>query len=221
LRVTRYRDIQGVFGEPRTVIPGIPLPVAGDAPISLDGSGHLFVAIPAGAGNWRDPYAAAILRFNTDGTVPVGSRAMSPIFARGYTGPVALAGDSSGRELWLAATDASAGPLVARVSAADDDAAWPRIPAIAPLAAGSAGPVGFAVLPPPSPDGPERYLVATPDRLYDLGTPSRPSQSYVISGVAGIQSIAAGQTGALYVAAAGESSSGGSVLLLLVPQAPR
>lgn len=132
LRIARYREVQNQLGEPAVVIAGLALPSSGNAVFTVDARGHIYVALPStstSSGRGVDAYQGLVLRFTTDGTVPRGSRANSPILARGYEVPTALEWNPTRDELLLAGHDAGAPHSLARLGLQGSETAeWPRIP---------------------------------------------------------------------------------------------
>jgi len=127
--IARYRAVNETLGERAVIITGVSLPDVGDASFDVDGAGHLYLAVPAArdqSAERRDPYAARLLRFNVDGTVPRDNRAGSPIVAYGYAQPTAVKVDGVGR-VWLAG---GGGPLPEPVAVLDSNvtAQWPAVP---------------------------------------------------------------------------------------------
>lgn len=100
LTVKRYREVAGTLAEGAAIVAGLPLPEIGDAPFTIDARGRIYVAVPSAVDSGRggSPYEGMVIGFERDGTVSHGSRAGSPIIARGYDRPDALA--------WISATDA-------------------------------------------------------------------------------------------------------------------
>ncbi len=129
LTIVRYREVQNRLAEGSPVVSGLRVPASGETPFTVDSRGRLYVAIPAAAGTGpaaRDPYAASVLRFNVDGTVPSDSRNASPVFARGYANPTVLEWDAAGERLWVAGLDPELpGPLATlRLNSPERDR-WP------------------------------------------------------------------------------------------------
>ena len=89
--------------------------------------------MPAGPDGARSVYGGKVLRFESDGSVPLDSRAGSPVFAYGYEQPAALSWSRERNEIWLAGSSASwSGPL-ARLPLDAKGAEWPRMPGDANL----------------------------------------------------------------------------------------
>ena len=122
--VVRYRELQNVLGEGATVIPGVPVASIGDVPLAIDAARRLYLATPA-----------SILRFNSDGTVPEGQRAGSPLFAAGYSSPTALVVEPEGNGIWLSGTASDGAARIAELAADSDDSRWPRLPSPVELGA--------------------------------------------------------------------------------------
>jgi Glucose / Sorbosone dehydrogenase len=108
LNITRYRELQNVLGEGATIVSGLPFPDDAVAPMAVDSTGLLYLAMPAAdAARLRasDRIASdtgAILRFTRDGQVPAGNARMSPMVAEGYSRPTAMAIESASNRVWLA-----------------------------------------------------------------------------------------------------------------------
>jgi hypothetical protein len=142
-RITRFQLVEGIAGIPAAAIAPLPASLTAPTPIAVDAAGRVYVAMSdTGTG---DPYAATVLRFNADGSVPVENRAASPVIARGLQTPMAIAIDTGGR-LWLAGRDAD-GPVLAELPPDEARGAqWPAVPAAFSLAgAGVADVRGMSV----------------------------------------------------------------------------
>jgi hypothetical protein len=142
--VIRYRELNHVLGEGAAVIAGLPMPPSHESPIAIDSSGHVYVALPAieEPSGSRVAYNGFVLKFNGDGTVPVGARGGSPVVAYGYGSPTSLAWSSgSTGGIWLSGADARAASPLARVAAGQGTVAgtdWPAVPLIASIRTGEA-----------------------------------------------------------------------------------
>jgi hypothetical protein len=111
LSVVRYREVDGTLAERAVLIPA--LPVVGEAiQLAIDGAQHLFVAAPG-----------VVLRYGTDGSVPAGSRAMSPVYAQGVADPASVDWDASTNTLWLTGTQSTG---LRRVRLDQEGLDWPR-----------------------------------------------------------------------------------------------
>jgi hypothetical protein len=127
LNITRYRELQGAFGEGATIVVGLPIPAGAPVPMAVDDRGLLYVALP-GTGS-----GSAVLRFTPDGSVPGENPRLSPIVAHGYERPSSLAWDAVSRELWLAGSDPRWQGHVSRLPVeADGRSRWPWLPSLAP-----------------------------------------------------------------------------------------
>jgi hypothetical protein len=107
LNITRYRELQNVLGEGATIVSGLPFPADAVAPLAVDSSGLLYVAMPAAegarsAGDRTASDTGAILRFTRDGQVPAENARTSPLVAEGYSRPTAMAIESATNRVWLA-----------------------------------------------------------------------------------------------------------------------
>ena len=123
-RVVRYRVLQNQPGE-RAVLVSIPLPGTGNALFALGADGRIHVAVPG-----NDELSAlsegALLRFNSDGTVPAEQRAASPVVATGFYTPTAIAIDPRTQRAWVAGLDRSSRPMFGIVPAGFADVPeWP------------------------------------------------------------------------------------------------
>jgi hypothetical protein len=133
LQVTRYREVQNVFGEPSTIVSGIDVPADALAPIAVDSIGTFFLAVPAPADGQarRDTYAGFVLRFAADGRSASGRS--SPVVAYGFENPSGIAIDPLGTRVWLAGSRAGWTFSVASVAAQPAaDAPWPLRPTPSP-----------------------------------------------------------------------------------------
>ena len=90
----RYRYVHQRMGEAAVIVAGLPVVSAQSPRMAIDRLGRIYVAMPAGDGTRRDPYAGMILRFNADGTTPATARAASPILAAGFEIPSGLTADA-------------------------------------------------------------------------------------------------------------------------------
>jgi hypothetical protein len=131
LSITRYREVQGTLAEAATIVTALPLPSGASAQLTMDSKGLLYLSMP-----FKDERApadaspnTAILRFQSDGTVPSSNPALSPVIAHGYAHPSALVWDGAGNRLWLAGSDARTATAVATLQT-DDNARmpWPWSP---------------------------------------------------------------------------------------------
>jgi hypothetical protein len=107
LNITRYRELQNVLGEGATIVSGLPFPDDAVAPLAVDSTGLLYVAMPASdaarlASDRIASDTGAILRFTRDGQVPAGNARMSPLVAEGYSRPTAMAIEPATNRVWLA-----------------------------------------------------------------------------------------------------------------------
>jgi hypothetical protein len=108
LNITRYRELQNVLGEGATIVSGLPFPENAVAPLAVDSTGLLYLAMPAAdaarlrASARTASDTGAVLRFTRDGQVPAGNARMSPVVAEGYSRPTAMVIDSATNRVWLA-----------------------------------------------------------------------------------------------------------------------
>jgi hypothetical protein len=113
LNITRYRELAGSLGEGAQIVTGLPFREGALAPLSIDGQGLLYVALPgptlsrASAALPNGIGGGAILRFDNDGRVPSGNWRSSPLISYGYAQPTGLAIDTVHKRLWLAGQDPS------------------------------------------------------------------------------------------------------------------
>lgn len=135
MSIVRYREVANLLAEGSAIISGLPLPANGDAPFTVDGTGHVYLAMPAAAGGAiaASPYDGMVLRFESDGSVPRDSRGGSPVFAHGYARPTSLVWSGAQNELWLAGRGADWDGPLARLPLAGNAAEWPRLPGTAVL----------------------------------------------------------------------------------------
>jgi hypothetical protein len=112
LNVTRYRELQNILGEGATIATGMPFPDGASAPMTVDGDGLVYIALPSTSPG--PDVAGSVLRIDRDGAVPQQNHQASRVVAGGYSTPVAIAVDSS-RRVWLAGKDTTGSALVAGV----------------------------------------------------------------------------------------------------------
>jgi hypothetical protein len=122
--VVRYRFVGGALGEGATVVGS--LSFAGDhAPrFAVDDLGRIYVAMPGAAAARADTYAARVLRFAADGSVPEDHRGMSPILAYGFATPLDL--DWDGRAVWVVGLDERSQPALGRLLLDSRGTEWPQ-----------------------------------------------------------------------------------------------
>ena len=102
--VARYRVVKNRAGERAEIVPEIALPPSGDALFAIDGSGHIYVAVP-GTTSASQPYWGTVLRFTPDGLAAEDPRTSSPVIGTGYTFPHAIALEPRSERVWLSGTD--------------------------------------------------------------------------------------------------------------------
>jgi len=124
--IARYREVDGRLGERAVVISALPGASDGDAAITLDASGHLFVALPRTENDRVNSYAGMVLRFRTDGSLPSDNRALSPLFSEGVSQPAAFEWEPSRNSLWLADARPQLVSRLRRVPLSRAAADWPR-----------------------------------------------------------------------------------------------
>src|SRR5262245_1481513 len=110
LNITRYREVAGTLGESAQIVTNLAFQPEARAPLAVDGTGLLYVALPSGsqrAAVTRDggTTTGVILRFTREGTVPPDSWRGSPVLAYGYPRPTGLGIDTVNKRLWLAGID--------------------------------------------------------------------------------------------------------------------
>ena len=193
LSIVRYREVANRLGEAATLITELPLPPEGQAPFTVDASGHVYIAMPAWDGN-RDPYAATILRFDRDGRVPAASSSTSPVIATGISDPVSLVWDRAGR-LWLTGRTTSAEAVLAHVSLLPvDSGTWP-LPAAVTHLGGSIAPTGVTL--PVTLTSASQYAMSMPDALYRWNHGA--VESYAAGALGKITALAGAADGTLFV----------------------
>ena len=101
--IVRYRYVHQRMGEAAVIVAAIPVVNAQSPRMAIDRLARIYVAMPAGDGTRRDPYAGMILRFAADGTTPAKARAASPILAAGFEIPLGLTADAE--TLWAIGFD--------------------------------------------------------------------------------------------------------------------
>jgi len=95
LDVVRYRELNGILGEPAVVVVGLRLEGSGDVHLAMDEQGDIFVASPGPT----PAVAGSLLRFGIDGSVPRDNPRSSPTVGAGPAMPRALAAVGGGM-LW-------------------------------------------------------------------------------------------------------------------------
>lgn len=214
LRIARYREVQNQLGEPAVIIAGLALPSSGNAVFTVDARGHIYVALPStstSSGRGVDAYQGLVLRFTTDGTVPSGSRAHSPILARGYEVPTALEWNPTRDELLLAGHDAGAPHSLARLGLQGSETAeWPRLPirlreasGQLPSSGASGGIALMALRPGGTAEAADLLLLRPGTRLDGAmieGPSVRPLWSHTLERYGEARALDVGRDDALYVA---------------------
>jgi hypothetical protein len=112
LHVARYREVGGRLGERAVIISGVPVPGNASVRLAADAARHLFVALPG-----------ALLRYQTDGSVPKDNQAMSPLYARGVNEPSVFEWDPMSNALWVGERQS---PLLQQLKLIQDSSEWPR-----------------------------------------------------------------------------------------------
>jgi glucose/arabinose dehydrogenase len=109
LNITRYREVQNLFGEGATIVTGLPFRSGALAPLAVDASGLLFVALPSVGGS--EP--GAIARFTRDGFVPRDNPRSLPAIAEGHPAPTGLGIDRRHGNIWLVGQSPEGGEAIA------------------------------------------------------------------------------------------------------------
>jgi len=126
LSITRYREVANTLGEAATIVTGLPFAPDALAPLAVDASGLLYVAMPSVN---ADDESGTVLRLTRDGQVPRDNAKASPIVAFGYNRPTALAIDSADGQIWVSGHSARWTHGISTFSVkSDQGAAWPRMP---------------------------------------------------------------------------------------------
>jgi hypothetical protein len=120
--VLRYREVNGTLGEGVAVIGALRFRGSGVPRFTIDEDERVYVAMPES--DRSDPYSAAILRFNPDGTVPADNRAASPVVARGFSRPSNLGWD--GQVLVAVGADEHGSYSAAALKADPGSDSWPQ-----------------------------------------------------------------------------------------------
>lgn len=133
LTISRFREVGNILGQRAIIVTGLPFPDDALAPLGVDETGLVYVAMPAlqsGRRNQSDTtYNGFVLRFTRDGGVPRANPQPSPIVAAGFARPSALAIDHASRRVWVGGTDPSWEHSVASFSIdPPDGSAWPQQP---------------------------------------------------------------------------------------------
>jgi glucose/sorbosone dehydrogenase len=112
LNIARYRELQHMLGQGAVIVSGVPMLESAIAPLAVDESGLMYVAVPGNASDIGslEPFTGTILRFDQDGRSASVNATMSPAISRGQTEPSALAVDTQGR-LWLGGKSTNAPPV--------------------------------------------------------------------------------------------------------------
>ena len=120
--VLRYREVNGGLGEGVGVIGGLRFRGNGVPRFTIDDDERVLVAMPESDGS--DPYSAAILRFNPDGTTPADNPVASPVVARGFSRPAKLGWD--GHVLVVVGADEQGSYSAAVLNADQRSGGWPQ-----------------------------------------------------------------------------------------------
>jgi len=126
LSITRYREVANTLGEGATIVTGLPFAPDALAPLAVDASGLLYIAMPSVK---ADDESGTVLRLTRDGQVPRDNAQASPIVAFGYNRPTGLAIDSAEGQIWLSGHSARWMHGMSTFSVkSDQGATWPRVP---------------------------------------------------------------------------------------------
>lgn len=120
--VLRYREVNGTLGEGVAVVGDLRFRGSGVPRFTIDENERIYVAMPES--DRSDPYSAAILRFNPDGTVPADNRVHSPVVARGFSRPANLGWD--GQVLVAIGADEQGSYSAVALSADQRSDSWPQ-----------------------------------------------------------------------------------------------
>ena len=120
--VLRYRDLNGSLGESVAVVADLRFRGTGVPRFTIDENERIYVAMPDS--DRSDPYSAAILRFNPDGTVPADNPVASPVVARGFSRPANLGWD--GQVLVAVGGDEQGSYSAAALNADQRSGSWPQ-----------------------------------------------------------------------------------------------
>ena len=120
--VLRYREVNGSLGESVAVIADLRFRGNGVPRFTIDANERIYVAMPES--DRSDPYSAAILRFNPDGTVPADNPVASPVVARGFSRPGNLGWD--GQVLVAIGADEHGSYSAAALNADQRSGSWPQ-----------------------------------------------------------------------------------------------
>ena len=120
--VLRYREVNGQLGEGVAVIGDLKFRGSGVPRFAIDEEERVYVAMPES--DRSDPYSAAILRFNPDGTMPADHRAASPVVARGFSQPAKLGWD--GHVLVVVGADEQGSYSAAVLNRDQGSGSWPQ-----------------------------------------------------------------------------------------------
>jgi hypothetical protein len=101
--ITRYRELENVFGEGAAIATGLPAGPDVSTPLAVDDEGLVYVAVPfdPNTGPRVLGNAGVVMRVDRDGRVPPSNHYGSPIIAESYPSPHGLAIEPSSRRVWL------------------------------------------------------------------------------------------------------------------------
>ena len=120
--ILRYREVNGSLGESVAVIADLRFRGTGVPRFTIDENERIYVAMPES--DRSDPYSAAILRFNPDGTIPADNRVASPVVARGFSRPANLGWH--GHVLVAIGADEHGSSSAAALNADHRSGSWPQ-----------------------------------------------------------------------------------------------
>lgn len=206
--ILRYREVNWRLGEGVAVIGALRFRGSGVPRFTIDEDERVYVAMPES--DSFDPYSAAILRFNPDGTMPADNPAASPVVARGFSQPIKLGWD--GQVLVAVGVDEQGSYSAATLNTAQHSGSFPQ--SLQPVSVGGSNSVvtaAFSVGDSRTARGVLAFIDAS-NRLF-RALPIAPESKGAFEQVplaTGFvpESVAAGFDGQIYVvlrAAAGES----------------
>jgi glucose/arabinose dehydrogenase len=196
LSVTRYRELQGVLAQGATIVTGLPLRAGAEAPLVVDGSGLVYVALPSN-GNDPRPGTGLVLRYTRDGLTPSQNLRASPVMAYGFSRPTGLAYEESLGRIWLSGESTGWGGGVAALPVSRPSGnygAWPLSPQVFPVVPTDAGSPARRFLLKDSRLVQANWTAALGDRLAPVAlNPELPVQGVVAAGAAHYVSVGAGE----------------------------
>jgi len=208
LEILRQRYLEGTLAESAAVVAGLAIPLGASASFAQGSDGLLYVALPATAR--RDPYSSSVLVFDQDGHVPDGQPAGSPVIARGFDQPSALAWDTRSQGLWLVGRDQGAPADMISLMRGSGS----RVPSLPSDISREDGVTAVAVASGSS----RRLLLAAGQDLVEVTPGLADSLRISLEGYGSPVAIAAAPTGERYVAVRKDMPSGATYSLLKVEE---